>query len=526
MDTTAPEAEQVERIASQGRIRECNEPFARLYGRSAGDLVGLAFPDFVPAEDPRRSAGVRLFVRSGYRLVDGEEMHTLEDGSSRWVRGSALGVVERGRLRAYWLTLADVTAAKRAEQDRERRGRILEAVAFGAARLLAPGPWKDHANDVLSRLGGAAEAGRAYLAETSEDTDGGTRFMFQFAWATPGLETRLEELQVTGGFSLALSGLTRLETELRAGRPVVTLVSALSESERVFPTRMGSRSFAIVPIFADGRWWGFLGFGETRFEREWSVPEVEALKAAAAVFGAAVEREHADVRLHEVEERFERLAAAAFEGIAVTEGGTFVDANEQLAGMLGCTVADLVGRPVEEFVAAEDRETVKANVRAGVEGPYQHRAMRLDGSALPVEVRARPLPYRGRTVRVSAVRDVSERLEAEERQRRLEAELRQAADEWRQTFDALDLGIVLASGDGRILRLNRSALDLGAGPGFAEAVGRRLDELPDREPWRTLPQLHRSVALSRASRVAEAREAATGRSFYLLASPWSRNDGE
>ena len=66
---------------------------------------------------------------------------------------------------------------------------------------------------------------------------------------------------------------------------------------------------------------------------------------------------------------------------------------------------------------------------------------RADGSVVPVEIRARSLPYDGRTVRVSAIRDVSERVQAEERQRHLENDLRHAAEQWRQTFDALDLGI-------------------------------------------------------------------------------------
>jgi PAS domain-containing protein len=90
---------------------------------------------------------------------------------------------------------------------------------------------------------------------------------------------------------------------------------------------------------------------------------------------------------------------------------------------------------------------VRAHRESGFEGPYEHRVRRTDGSDLPVEVRARQTPYRGRTVRVTAVRDVSERVQAEERQRRLEGDLRQAAEQWRQTFDALDLGIVLADGD-------------------------------------------------------------------------------
>src|SRR5262249_7941060 len=153
-----------------------------------------------------------------------------------------------------------------------------------------------------------------------------------------------------------------------------------------------------VPIFANEAWWGFLGFGETRYEREWSAHEVEALKAAAAVLGAAVERERADQALRESEERFERLSAAAFEGIAITDAGTFVDGNEQLASMLGCRLSDLMGRAVQEFVAPEDRELVRSRVASGLEGAYQHLALRRDGSRFPVEVRARALPHRGRTV--------------------------------------------------------------------------------------------------------------------------------
>jgi len=303
-------------------------------------------------------------------------------------------------------------------------------------------------------------------------------------------------------------------------------VRDLSEAERSFPGRLETKSFAAVPIFVSGKWWGFLGFGETRYEREWSAPEVEALKAAAAVLGAAIERERADEALRESEERFKRLAGAAFEGIAITEGGSFVDANEQLEGMLGCAVADLIGRPVREFVAPDDQGVVEAHLEAGSEGPYHHRARRLDGTLLPVEVRARSLPYRGRTVRVSAIRDVSEQVRAEENQRRLEEDLRLAADQWRQTFDALDLGLVLADPEARIVRLNRTALSAAEGTAFSDAVGRRLDELSDREPWRTIVDLHRQVGERQISVVAEAREASQGRSFYLLGSPWFRGEGE
>jgi PAS domain S-box-containing protein len=288
---------------------------------------------------------------------------------------------------------------------------------------------------------------------------------------------------------------------------------------------MGSQAFAAVPVVVSGRTWGFLGFGETRYERVWSSPEVEALKAAAAVFGASMERERRDEALRESEERLKRLAAATFEGIALTENGVFLDANDQLAEMLGCAVPDLLGRPVEDFVPLGDHALVRGHRESGFEGPYEHHVLRQDRRLIPVEVRARQTPYLGRTVRVTAVRDVTERVAAQERQRSLEAGLRQAAEEWRQTFDALDLGIILADPQGRIVRLNRGALERLSGPSFADAVGRGLDELAGIEPWRTAWALHGEVGESGASVVSETRDPASRRAYYLLASPWWQDQG-
>src|SRR6185503_396296 len=261
----------------------------------------------------------------------------------------------------------------------------------------------------------------------------------------------------------------------------------------------------------------------TRYERTWSAPEVEALKAAAAVLGAAIERERADEALRESEERFERLAAASFEGIAITEGELVVDANGQMADMLGCALDALIGRGVQQFVAPEDVDLVRSHLMAGAEEPYRHLAQRADGSRFPVEVRGRGMRYRGRPVRVSAVRDMSERVDAEQRQRRLEADLKLSVEQWRETFDALDLGIVIVDPEGRIVRLNRKALELAAAHSIPELLGRRLDDLADREPWQAVLSLHRRVGERRTSLVTQARDEASGRWFFLLGSLWTRD---
>ena len=131
------------------------------------------------------------------------------------------------------------------------------------------------------------------------------------------------------------------------------------------------------------------------------------------------ERTRAERALRESEERFRRLSAAAFEGIAITDAGKIVDMNSQFAEILGYEVAELVGRSVLDLVAPEHHELVLGHIRSGSSDRYEHLALRKDGGRVPVEVQGRNIPFQGRNLRVTAVRDITGRLE-------LEAQFRQA----------------------------------------------------------------------------------------------------
>jgi PAS domain S-box-containing protein len=129
------------------------------------------------------------------------------------------------------------------------------------------------------------------------------------------------------------------------------------------------------------------------------------------------DRRRTEEQLRASEERWHRISEATFEGIAFSEDGVMVDTNAQLAQILGYEPEELVGRPVLECVAPADRERVTAAIQGGRTSAYEHGALRKDGSTVLVETRARTLSFGGRKLRVTAVRDVSERS-------RLEGELR------------------------------------------------------------------------------------------------------
>ena len=145
-------------------------------------------------------------------------------------RAHALAERERARPRRraaacteYWLCLREITERKRAELDRERRDRILEAVAFGAARLLEPGTWAARADEVLARLGEAAEVARAWFGEKTQVPDG-RRGSRSASWARRGHEVGLDDPRIRGGVPLRDLGLQPHLAALEAGRPLAALV--------------------------------------------------------------------------------------------------------------------------------------------------------------------------------------------------------------------------------------------------------------------------------------------------------------
>ncbi len=114
------------------------------------------------------------------------------------------------------------------------------------------------------------------------------------------------------------------------------------------------------------------------------------------------------------EQHFKTLAQATFEGIALTEQSIIIDCNEQLASMMGYARSELLGKSAFDLVAPESRLFVQNAHRSGLEGPYEHVALRKDGTTFSVEVRGKFMVRDGRELRVAAIRDISKRKKLEQ----------------------------------------------------------------------------------------------------------------
>ncbi len=191
--------------------------------------------------------------------------------------------------------------------------------------------------------------------------------------------------------------------------------------------------------------------------------EVTGLIGVSLDITAQARSRHA---LAESEARLRALSTSTFEGIVFSENGLVVDGNDQVARLFGYErIEDLVGRNAAEFAAPEYAGTVRQMVADNRTDPYECVCVRADGSRFWAEVQGQPTPYEGRTVRVTAVRDITTRKNAEE-QRRFQADVLAHVSD---AVVALDL-------QGRITYWNDGATAL-HGRDSDEVLGRQLQDV-------------------------------------------------
>ncbi|MGH3106852.1 MAG: PAS domain S-box protein, partial [Rubrobacteraceae bacterium] len=165
--------------------------------------------------------------------------------------------------------------------------------------------------------------------------------------------------------------------------------------------------------------------GRGEMDHRIDVDTSDELGAVASAFNDMLDRRReANAALNESEERFRLLSDATFEGVVMSENARIVDANRAFAEMFGYDLPEIVGLSVRELITPESLELVLHNISSDAEETYEAVALRKDGTRFDVEVRGKASSYQGRTVRIAALRDVTERKRAETRLREAEERYR------------------------------------------------------------------------------------------------------
>ena len=166
--------------------------------------------------------------------------------------------------------------------------------------------------------------------------------------------------------------------------------------------------------------------------------------------GEIDKRKQVKEALRDSEARLKALSEASFEAIFLSEKGVCLDQNQTAERMFGYTHAEAVGRNGTEWIIREDMERVKNNMLSGYEKPYEVTALRKDGTTFSCEIQCRMIDCQGRSIRTTALRDITEHKKAEEA-------LRESKEQIRQLLECAGDAVFVQNQDGRFVQVNKQA---------------------------------------------------------------------
>jgi PAS domain S-box-containing protein len=228
-----------------------------------------------------------------------------------------------------------------------RRDAILQAVADAAEHLLLAVDWRSAADGVLARLGVAAEVSRAYVIENHPGPGGATLGSLSFEWCAPGIGPNAGNEFLTA-YDWE-DGFGRFAALHRAGEAVLGAVASFLPEERPELEKQGIVSLVELPVMVSGEWWGVVGFDDCVSVRDWTGAEIDALRAAATLLGAAIARQLQDEEVRRSALRYrqlvERLPGITYTDEVPPDGGLAIQ------GFVSPQVIDILGYPPERFTS-------------------------------------------------------------------------------------------------------------------------------------------------------------------------------
>jgi diguanylate cyclase (GGDEF)-like protein/PAS domain S-box-containing protein len=135
--------------------------------------------------------------------------------------------------------------------------------------------------------------------------------------------------------------------------------------------------------------------------------------AALALIADITAQRVAELALHESQDRLDKFMQASAEGIAFHRGGKIVDANPAACDLIGYSLSEMTQRRYLDFVSSEHQALISQAIRTREDFVLEACLIHKNGHRVPVELMGRSMLHGAERVRMSIIRDVSERHQAQ-----------------------------------------------------------------------------------------------------------------
>ena len=162
---------------------------------------------------------------------------------------------------------------------------LLDPVLESHARLFSSADVAADISQALARVGSASDVDRTYVFEVTTLPDGSHVASHRYEWVREGIEPELDNPELEA-VPLQEAGYGRWIRLLSDYQPVFGLVEEFPVEEQPLLSMQSILSLLVIPIFADGELWGFVGFDDCRRRKVWTRSDVDLLLSLSIAIGA------------------------------------------------------------------------------------------------------------------------------------------------------------------------------------------------------------------------------------------------
>jgi len=308
-------------IDRSGVFREVFSP-DKAHLHTSERVRGRALHDEWPKDDADH------FLRTVQTVIETATTKSIEyrasqyDGGDRvegdeWYEGRIAPIrEENGAVNSVMWVAYEITERKRVEEQIEHRDRLLTGVAQATTALLEAHHLDRGITQALSALGSQSRVDRVHVFENQfHGSTGRMLRSLRYAWTRDEIEPieeiiPIENLPYDSDFPQGYE-------DFSMGKPLQGQEAEPGPAQARLFDDMKMKSFLLVPIYVESRFWGAVEIQDCGEPRRWADSEVAAIQVAAISLGAFIETKRNEAALQRAKEDADRANQAKSEFLAL-----------------------------------------------------------------------------------------------------------------------------------------------------------------------------------------------------------------
>ncbi|MFO7862851.1 MAG: ATP-binding protein [Salinivirgaceae bacterium] len=211
-----------------------------------------------------------------------------KDGSIIWIETSTRYQYNEDKEIEVIGISRNIDERKKHQEWVARRLRYEENLAHFSNTLFHNQP--DVINKGLRYILQASQSSRVYIFENFIDKNNNLAFRQTHEICANGVPSELNN-PLLQHLVYKKDGFERWQKELSENRTINGNVHEFPQSERVVLEPQGIKSILSIPIWVHQKWYGFIGFDDTKEEKNWTAEDVYLLQTASEILGLYIENQ-------------------------------------------------------------------------------------------------------------------------------------------------------------------------------------------------------------------------------------------